>query len=366
LITFYQKYGRTAFDILLIILTVFLIMYVFSYLFNIAKPIFIALVIFLLIEPLARFLNKKGLKKIVATSIAILLFITIVLGLVITIGVVFTSQIQHLSQLIPRYLDLLQVVITERTEILKGQIDALPVEAVEQLKSILVTAADKSSLLLSSLLLGIFNSLTSISTFVVNFIIGVILAFFLSVEINDWKRIAKEKTPKTFKNAFIFLRDNVIKGIVFYLKAQLKLISFTFVIIFSGLLILRIENAFSVALLAAVFDLLPLLGVSTVFLPWIIYLLIVGKTTIAIWLAVILLLVLAFRQIAEPKITGDSLGVSAFTMLSFMVISLSLFGIAGIILSPILLILIKALYDQGYLRKWIHLPKDEYDQEAVK
>ena len=140
----------------------------------------------------------------------------------------------------------------------------------------------------------------------------------------------------------------------------MKLISFTFIIIFIGLIALGVSNAFSVSLLAAFFDLLPLLGVSTIFVPWIIYLIVVGQTNTAIWLGVLLAIVIIFRQIAEPKIVGDSLGVSAFTMLSFMVISLSLFGVAGIILSPILLILIKALYEQGYLKRWIHMPEDEY------
>jgi predicted PurR-regulated permease PerM len=65
--------------------------------------------------------------------------------------------------------------------------------------------------------------------------------------------------------------------------------------------------------------------------------------------------------VLEPKITGNTLGVSAFTMLSFMIVSLSLFGVAGLILSPVLIILLKALMDQGYLRRWIRLPKEEFE-----
>ena len=47
-------------------------------------------------------------------------------------------------------------------------------------------------------------------------------------------------------------------------------------------------------------------------------------------------------------------------MLSIMVISLSYFGVAGIIASPIITIILKSLYEQGYLTKWIHLPQDEF------
>jgi predicted PurR-regulated permease PerM len=69
------------------------------------------------------------------------------------------------------------------------------------------------------------------------------------------------------------------------------------------------------------------------------------------------------RQLAEPKITGNSIGVSsAYLMLSFAIISLSIFGLAGLILSPILIILLKELWQQGYLQKWIRFPTEEFDE----
>jgi hypothetical protein len=52
-------------------------------------------------------------------------------------------------------------------------------------------------------------------------------------------------------------------------------------------------------------------------------------------------------------------------MLSFMLISLSIFGLAGVVLSPVLLILLKELLQQGYLQRWIHLPKDEFDSSPL-
>ena len=134
-----------------------------------------------------------------------------------------------------------------------------------------------------------------------NFIVGIILAYFLSIEIDSWKRLAGEKTPKTFKSVFFFLKENVVKGIVSYIKAQAKLITLTFIVIFFALLMLGVNNAFSIALLSGIFDVLPLLGVSTLFIPWIIYLFIVGKRHFAIWLSALLLVVILVRQIMEPK-----------------------------------------------------------------
>jgi len=121
-----------------------------------------------------------------------------------------------------------------------------------------------------------------------------------------------------------------------------------------------VPNAFSISVLAAIFDVLPLLGMPVIFIPWAIYAFVMGKTGFVIFLLSLLGVSMLFRQIIEPKIAGDSLGVSAFIMLSIMVISLSYFGVAGIIASPIITIILKSLYEQGYLTKWIHLPQDEF------
>lgn len=364
--SFYQKYSKTAFDIALIVLTVILTMWAFSFLYKIAAPIFLAFIIFMIIEPLAKFLHRRKIKKSIATAISILFFSLVLIGALIGAGAIFITQIDTLVDKIPAYSLIFEQQIVEKTQYLQLQIDAFPVEVTDKVAEYTSFLTDAIANFSQWFLLWLISFLTSFSTFILHFVVGIILAYFLSVEIEFWKKAAKEKTPKTFKTAFFFLKENVLKGIGGYLKAQLKLISITFILIYVTLLILQVNNAFSIAVLSAFFDVLPLLGVSTVFIPWIFYLFIVGNTTLAIWLSVLLGVVILFRQILEPKITGDTLGVSAFTMLAFMIISLSLFGVAGLILSPILIILIKALYEQGYLKKWIRLPEDEYDQPDAK
>lgn len=365
MLSFYKKYSRTAFDIALMILTVYLFMLLFSYLYRIATPIFLALAIFAIIEPLAKFLHRRGLKKSIATALSMMLFVLVILVLLTGAGVIFTTQILNIASKIPYYKDLLQNEITQNADYWKIKYEALPPDLADKLKEYSSNLADYASAAVTWLLKSLAGWLTSVSSFVVNFAVGIILAYFLSVEIELWKRLAAEKTPGTFKKAFFFLKENVLLGIVAYLKAQLKLVSITFVLVFVGLLVLGVKNTFSVALLSAVFDVLPLLGISTLFIPWIIYLFIVGNTTLAVSLSLLLAVVIVVRQIMEPKITGESLGVSAFTVLSFMIVSLSVFGVAGLILSPILIILIKALYQQGYLKRWIHLPEEEFEHTYI-
>jgi sporulation integral membrane protein YtvI len=358
MLSFYKKYYKTVFDIALIVLTIYIFMYLFSYLYRIATPIFLSFLIFAAIEPLARLLHRRGLKKSLASAISILLFILIILGALVGIGIVFTNQISSLSDKIPIYADILQQQIALTADYLHTKWNALPAGVADKSKEYAGTFTKFGGTIASGFFLWLTGWLTSFTSFIVNFTIGIILAYFLSTEIEAWKKMTTDNTPQTFKKAFFFLKENVFIGILGYIKAQLKMVSITFIVILIALFIFGVDNAFSIALLAGVFDLLPLLGVSTVFIPWIIYLFAVGQSTLAIELSILLALVIIVRQILEPKITGDTLGVSAFTMLSAMIISLSLFGISGLILSPILIILLKALHEQGHLKRWIRLPED--------
>ncbi len=360
MISLYQKYWRTAFDIAVIFLTVWLIMYVFSFLYNLATPVFLSFVVFWIIEPLARLLNRLGLRKSIASGISVLLFTLIILAAFIGLGYIFTQQVTQLADKLPVYQNLLQAQINEWTSDMKGHTEALPPDIAEKLNKATGFVTQKGAELASDFLNWLVGALASFSSFIFNFSIAIILAYFLSVEIEMWKRLGRDRSPRTLKIAMEFLRSNVFRGIGVYLKAQGMLISITFLTIFVTLFALGVGNAFAIALLAGIFDVLPLLGVSTLFIPWIAYLFFTGDNELGLWLTGLLVVVTVARQLLEPRITGQTVGVSAFTMLAFMMVSLSLFGVAGMILAPILMILLKALYDQGYFHQWIRWPREEF------
>ncbi|MBT2288667.1 AI-2E family transporter [Paenibacillus albidus] len=357
----YKKYWRTIFDIGLIVLTVYLVMLLFSKLYQLAAPVFLSFFVFLLIEPLARFLNRKGLGKPFASAISVLLFLILLLGSLFGAGLLVTTQILNFQENLPRYTHVVQENFTQLTIYLQNKIDTLPPDITTKVNGYFTDATNILSAWLVTFFKYMVGALGSFSSFMAHFGIAIILAFFLSMEIKDWRQIAHDKMPKTIKTAYAFIQGNVFKAIGSYLKAQLILISITFAIVLVGLFILRTGNEITMALVCAAFDVLPLLGVATILIPWIVYLFIVGQTSLAIGLIVLLAVVLIVRQLLEPRITGNSIGVSsAFLMLSFVILSSSAFGVAGLILAPILLILIKELLTQGYLQKWIFLPKEEF------
>ncbi|MCK6074978.1 AI-2E family transporter [Paenibacillus silvae] len=362
----YKKYGRTVFDIALLVLTVYVIMFIFSKLYHIAAPVFLSFIVFWMIEPLARFLHRKGLPKVLGTTISLLLFLGLITAGFFGVGFFIVSQISDLQVNFPGYVELIQREFTNLVLLIQDKSDALPEGILDKINEYFATLSGFLSKWVTSGAQFIIGFLSSFSSFITNFGIAIILAFFLSIEIESWRKFARAKMPKTLKTANDFMRTHVFKTIRSYIKAQIIMMLITFVLIYAGLLILGTSNAFTIAAVCAIFDLVPLLGVPVIFIPWIIYLLIVGDSVLAIGLIVILAVTMLTRQLLEPKISGNSIGVSsAYLMLSFMLISLSIFGLAGVVLSPVLLILLKELLQQGYLQKWIHLPQDEFDSSPL-
>ncbi|MCP3808879.1 AI-2E family transporter [Paenibacillus sp. Lou8.1] len=359
----YKKYWRTVFDIGLIVLTVYLIMFVSSKLYQLAAPVFLSFVVFWCIEPAARYFHRKGMKKPFASALSVLLFIILLLAIFFGLGLILVTQFTKVAQNLPHYTQIIQTEFTRYLHLSQDKIAALPPGVTERVNDYFATATTIATKWAQLGLSFFIQFLSSFTVFMGNFAVAIILAFFLSMEINLWKGIARSKTPKTLKTAYLFLKNHVLKAISAFLKAQALLVGITFVLVFIGLLILQVDNALSLALVAALFDILPLLGVPVIFIPWAVYLFITGNTGLAVGLLIVMAVTVIVRQLAEPKITGNSIGVSsAYLMLSFAIISLSIFGLAGLILSPILIILLKELWQQGYLQKWIRFPTEEFDE----
>lgn len=357
--SFMKRYSKTIIDIGILIGLIFFIMWTGKLIFNVATPLVFSYFIYLFIEPFNRFFINKGVKRSISTVLSFTILLLIVLGIVTILSVVFISQFEVLIDNVNSLSSNFEEYATKSITIIEEQLNKLPPEVIEKMKTTISSISTNLLKFSTKLLGGILGSITSISVMSIKFIIGIILAFFLSLESEQLSKFVSNNSPSIIKDVYYFLKNKVFSHLGGYLKAQLKLIFFTFIIIFITLLILGIDNAFTIAVICAIADILPLIGVTAIFIPWILYtFLIKGSIVLGIELVILLLVVILFRQIAEPKIAGDSLGVSAFFMLASMTVFMSIFGVAGVILTPILIILIKELYENGYLSKWIRKPEE--------
>ena len=144
-----------------------------------------------------------------------------------------------------------------------------------------------------------------------------------------------------FKRVF---RDTK-KGVKGYFKAQLTLMFMTFIIFSIGLVIVDVEPPLLIGFIISVVDILPVLGSGIVMIPWIIVSFLQGNSHLALGLAMVYVIGTLIRQIIEPKIRGDKIGIRPlFTFLATILGSL-IFGPIGIILGPIVAVIIKSIID---------------------
>lgn len=129
-----------------------------------------------------------------------------------------------------------------------------------------------------------------------------------------------------------------------YLRSQLIIMVIVAVIGVLGLTFIKNEYAVLLGVGIAIMDALPILGSGIVYIPWAIIMLINGKIYPAAILITIYLICQVVREVLEPKLIGNRIGIKPLFTLITMYIGFKLFSIAGFILGPIGLVVIITIY----------------------
>ncbi len=127
-----------------------------------------------------------------------------------------------------------------------------------------------------------------------------------------------------------------------YVRAQVILASITTVIALVGLRVIGSSYVLSLGLTIGLFDLLPILGPSAIFLPWLAWCLATGGTVLAVKLLILYGLILVVRQLLEARVVAAAVGLHPLAALVAMYGGLKLLGVGGLILGPILFIALQA------------------------
>ena len=132
-----------------------------------------------------------------------------------------------------------------------------------------------------------------------------------------------------------------------YLRACLLLGGLTFLQMFIGLAVLGVPYAFLLALLIAAVDFLPLLGTGIILIPWAAVCFLLGQVKLGVGLLVLYGVSSVVRQVLEPKLIGDGLGLHPLLSLISMYAGLRLFGVWGMILAPLAAAGVKSVFGKN-------------------
>lgn len=183
-------------------------------------------------------------------------------------------------------------------------------------------------------------------TFFVSSIVTLVATCLIAKDFEHLLRFVKTLLGEQRTKITLKIKDIII-GSVFKLgKGYFILTLITFFQLYIGFLILKIDYALSLAVIIAFVDLLPVIGTGTVLVPWSIGAVLLGNLSLGIGVGVLFVIIVIVRNFCEPKIIGMQIGISSLFTLIAMFLGLKLFGVAGLILFPIIFIVVIRYYKE--------------------
>ena len=345
------RYLKIFANLLVAVLGIVAVLYFVPRLIIFFMPFVVGYLISLIANPLVRFFEKH--LKIVRKHGSIIIIVG-VLALVILLLYLAVMKIgQEAISLVGNLPEIYESFAADFTEIgenLSGVIQRLPEDVQRSISGF----TSNLSMYLGGLVQAIGeptfaaagNFARNVPGTLIGILMGILSAYFFTAERDKLVAGMKKYMPKGMQGSFsMVIRDfrHVVGG---YFKAQLKIMVVVYLILVVGLLILRVDYVILVGFLIAFLDMLPFFGTGTVLGPWAVIKILSGDYQMAIGLIVLYAVTQVVRQVIQPKIVGDSIGMNPLLTLLFMFVGYKFYSVIGMIVAVpagmILINLIKA------------------------
>lgn len=202
---------------------------------------------------------------------------------------------------------------------------------------------DVVSSLSSWLISTVTGAVKGFPMFLIGFVFMIVSSFYICMDYTRITGFLMRQIPKRAQPLILDIKNFLTSCLFRLVRAYLIIMIVTFAELSIGLSFLKIENALSIAALTAVLDILPLLGSGAILIPWALYHLIAGTAGTGVGLILLYAAITVIRNIIEPRIVGDQLGLHPVVTLSAMFIGLKVIGVWGIFLMPVAALLIRYL-----------------------
>lgn len=173
----------------------------------------------------------------------------------------------------------------------------------------------------------------SIPNLLVNMVIIILSSYLFLADRESIMRWLKEHLP-AFVFRYIEYMKRDAKGLIGgYFLAQFRIMCVVALILAAGFLVLGVRYGVLLAFLTAILDFLPIFGTGTVLFPWAVVKLFAGEYAYATGLILLYILMQVVRQIIQPKIVGESMGLPPLMTLFLLYLGFKLRGLTGMILA---------------------------------
>lgn len=338
---------------------IFILAYlVFKYVASWLMPFIVGFVIAYMLKPFVNFASRKipVNKKILAGIIiflAYLIFGSLLFLIISKLGNAIIKLVKDLpymyEQSIVPAINEINLLITRTAEKLSPELVAnlsiFTKDIINTLKSFVVNIS-------STVIGGAGNFTKSLPSFFIALVFSIMSSIFISMDYGRISAFIIKQFPPKYQSYIFDFKTYLFQTVLKYLKAVLILMIVTFFELCICLSVIKVENAIAFAAFIAIADALPVLGTGGIMIPWVIIETVKGNYSLAVGLLVSYVIITIVRNIIEPKIIGEQLGLHPLVTIIAMYVGFKAIGLFGMIIMPILAIILINFHNSGKVSLW--------------
>lgn len=297
---------------------------------TIAPPIVLAFIAFYLLNPIVNLLEKLHIKRLWGIIAIILIIIGLITGLILITAPHIENQINDLIEDFPTY-------VQEMSAGVKSWVDGSFLgsyydEAYDWVTKKVSDIPSNIQDYLTGAASGLVNVANTVTRVIIALVTFPFILFFLLKDKTRFKTYFLKLLPPKFReDANKILRDMDTK-VGSYIQGQIIVATCIGILLFIGYIIIGLDYAITLAIIAAVTSVVPYLGPVIAVSPAII-ISIVDSPFMLLKLAIVWAAVQFLEgHFISPNIMGKTMQIHPLTIMLVLLVAGNLFGVVGVIL----------------------------------
>lgn len=316
-------------------------------------PFVIGWLISCIANPLVVFLERKlKIRRKAGTVVVIVCVIAAVIGLGYGLGVVLWRQISGFVQEIPSMWEAVRQDFDAFGEWIDHYIGGKSPKLADTLNNLGNVISEMLTNLPKSLDFRTFEGMGSmvgnIASVLVSIIMCMLSAYFFIADREWLGSFLNKLLPETVIRKYDVFASSLKQAVGGYFKAQFRIEIWMYVLLLIGLTVLKVRYGLLIALLIAFLDFLPFFGTGIVLIPWAIVNVVGCSYLRALGFLIIWGSGQLFRQLIQPKIMGDSIGMEPIPTLFLLFIGYRLAGVGGMLVAVPIGIIVVNMNEAGF------------------
>lgn len=323
------------------------------------SPIFIGLIVAWLCDPMVRFLQRKKVPRFVGCILVYLVLIGIIFMFLYLFLPTFVHQIGDFVATIPDILKDLKVFGNKFFATF--EIDGIGVKGIQEQ---IYSSVEKFGIGLTTNLPNIIINITkSIISGGVNFVLGLMIGFYMLFDFDKINNTVKNSLPESWKDNYQELMTRINTSLRNYVQGVFLVMFLVFITQSVGLTLAGLKAPLLFALFCAVTDIIPYFGPYIGAIPAVL----VGFTispTVGIFCIISIVIVQALENnFYQPLIMGHTMQLHPVIIMISLLIFQHFFGIIGMVVATPVVACLKVIF--MFIDEKVHF-MDSFNKKEVE